>query len=107
MKVAIVGTSKLTQTEQYKAVCAIHQILNSYTSEIEVISGGAEGIDTLAIEIAHSRRLNTEIIYPRSNDWEGYKRRNKIIADTHIHRHDLPNKFFPVQLCIPLKQLSQ
>ncbi len=85
MKVAIVGTSHiLTENEERDIQQTLGYILNDLekvTDDIEIISGGAKGVDTMAIELAHSHKLNTCIIHPNSNDWMGYKQRNLKIAE--------------------------
>jgi len=82
MRVAIVGTSHiLTENEERDIQQALGYIMNQYGEGDEIISGGAKGVDTMAIELAHSHRLDTCIIHPKSNDLEGYKQRNFKIAE--------------------------
>lgn len=82
MKVAIVGTSHiLTENEERDIQQALGYIMNQYDKEDEIISGGAKGVDTMAIELAQSHKINTCIIHPKSNTLEGYKQRNFKIAE--------------------------
>lgn len=83
MKVAIVGTSHaLTRNEERDIQQLIENILNDYNiDDDEIISGGAKGVDTMAIELASSRGFLFHTILPESEKWEGgYKERNLKIA---------------------------
>lgn len=82
MIIAIVGTSismsdnELRDTQQY-----LTYILQQYNPQFDIIiSGGAKGIDTLAIESAKRYNFKTKNYYPRKNSWAGYKLRNIEIA---------------------------
>lgn len=47
-----------------------------------VISGGAEGADTIAVEEADARDIATQVYRPRTQAWrDGYMPRNKLIAE--------------------------
>ena len=83
MKVAIVGTSHArTENEERDIQQLIVNILNDYDrDDDEIISGGAKGVDTMAIELASSRGFRFHTILPESEKWEGgYKERNLAIA---------------------------
>jgi len=83
MKVAIVGTSHaLTENEERDIQQLIAGIINDYDEDSdEIISGGAKGVDTMAIELASSRGFLFRTILPESEKWEGgYKERNLKIA---------------------------
>jgi hypothetical protein len=88
MKVAIVGTTiNLSDNEdrdmrQYIALTLQrHSTMNTI-----VMSGGAKGVDTMAIEIAKGLGFLTKIIKPEVEDWNdvdgkiGYKTRNLKLA---------------------------
>lgn len=49
-----------------------------------VISGGAEGIDSIAIDVAQNLGYHWEEFLPENNVWapNGYKERNEKIAET-------------------------
>ena len=85
VKIAIVGASKLSENEErsVRQICTYAIEYQRYSPEPHcVISGGATGVDTIAIEIAKALGLETEIYLPEINQWEdsdgkhGYKYRN-------------------------------
>ena len=83
MKVAIVGTTyEFTKKEERDIQKLITDILNDYNKyEDEIISGGAKGVDTMALESASERGFLFCTILPESEKWEGgYKERNLKIA---------------------------
>lgn len=88
MKVAIVGTShNLTESEERDIQQTIAYIINRYEpDEDTIISGGAKGVDKMAIESAISRGFNTLVFSPKKEQWDGgYKERNiKIAEECHI-----------------------
>src|SRR3972149_6309784 len=79
-KIAIVGTSSLTENEERDARQYISYIIKLHTPDTMVISGGADGVDTLAIEIAKGLSYPTKEILPRFDGWKAYKERNIAIA---------------------------
>lgn len=83
MKIAIVGTSKLLYPEENERVkINIDHIINSYPREDTIIiSGGAWGIDTMAIHRSHQLSYNTQVFYPLENTWPEYRKRNIQIAE--------------------------
>ena len=72
MKLAIVGSSKMKYEQ---CVGAILEIINDEKPE-EIVSGGAEGVDSHAVLVAVSNQIKTRVFKPDTNDWEGYKFRN-------------------------------
>jgi len=84
LKVAIVGTSHALAREEEKGISKeIRSILERYRSKpITIISGGAKGVDTLAIEVSRSMGLLTDILGPiMGQGWAGFKERNIRIAN--------------------------
>ena len=84
MKVAIVGTSaKDLSVEQHSAISIrISQILARYTYDTIIISGGAAGVDSVAIYLAKQFGFETLVYYPKIHKWEGgYMERNLEIAN--------------------------
>ena len=85
--VAIVGSVKLSK-DQLKCAQQLIYFILSYEAaqqqgpgEIVVVSGGAEGIDTLAEETAEKWVFDTKIFRPEKKGWYWYKKRNKLIAE--------------------------
>ena len=85
MKIAIVGASKLTENweRDVRQICAYIMQHQRYAEKPHcVISGGAIGVDTIAIEVAKGLGLETEEYLPGVKQWEdlngqqGYKSRN-------------------------------
>ena len=80
-KVAIVGTShNMTDNEERDVRQLIGLILNGYSKGDTVITGGAKGVDSIAVSIAQTLGFNTMIIKPKSENWDSYKERNLEIA---------------------------
>ncbi len=81
MNVAIVGTSKLTDSEKIGCKRLINHILSSYNlAELVIVSGGAPGVDTIAEEVAKEKGLKTKIFKPKGTDTKDYMIRNAEIA---------------------------
>lgn len=88
MKIAIVGTSiNLTENEERDARQLIAGLIKgepeSYSNPelITVISGGAKGIDTLAVEVAKGLGCKTLVFNPKRPEWKYYSKRNLEIAE--------------------------
>lgn len=83
MKVAIVGTShNLSENEERDIRQYCSQIIKSYDiSDTIIITGGAKGVDSIALDIAAQLKYNTRTYTASSNDWERFKKRNIKIAE--------------------------
>lgn len=88
MKLAIVGSSVLSDTQIEVAAWLISHILRADDEQPEeVVSGGAVGIDTIAEEAANDYLIPTKIFLPDIHRWEGtdtqkgFKARNIEIAE--------------------------
>ncbi len=83
MKLAVVGTSKkFSVKEDILMRNRIAGILDGYTrDDVLVISGGAEGVDTLGIEIAKKLGFRTKEYLPEKQEWKYFKIRNQEIAE--------------------------
>ncbi len=80
MKIAIVGTSKLTEKEKHLARNAILKIIEEHGRGEIYISGGASGIDTEVRIMAQNNDAEIVEYHPSSNNWDGFKMRNIGIA---------------------------
>ena len=85
MKIAIVGSSHLSENEErdVRQFCA--GIIKTFSSDVVIISGGAEGVDKIAIEVAENLEYETQVYPPKEKKWDpptkdGYKARNMKIA---------------------------
>lgn len=81
MKVAIVGTSiNLTDDEErdVRQFCAM--IIKDHPPDSIIISGSAQGVDSIAIEVARGLGYTTKQFYPKEKKWDDYKERNLLIA---------------------------
>lgn len=99
MKVAIVGTSKLTEEERFKVIDKIEDVLKQYQeldNQIELISGGAKGVDSLVKNMGDHHGIAVKEITPDIKQWEdeiledktvkkGFKSRNLEIANYCDH----------------------
>lgn len=79
MNLAIVGTSRLSDNEERDARQLISHIIKSNSPDL-IISGGANGIDIIAEDIAKQLRVPVMIFSPVENNWNSYKQRNIEIA---------------------------
>ncbi len=74
MKIAIVGTSvKLTESEKNDIRASLIFVLSYYPAESIIISGGATGVDKLAIDVAKEVGFTTKDYLPEKNEWKYYK----------------------------------
>lgn len=82
-KVAIVGTSaSLTDDEELNMKKKIISVLlKPYPPNTVIISGGAKGVDILALEIARDMGFETQQYKPEKEEWKYYKKRNLQIAN--------------------------
>lgn len=87
MKIAIVGTSHaMTENEERDVQQYVAMILKDFSPKTNIIiSGGAKGVDSIAIEVARSMEFPTVTYHPEIQEWEpkngkGYKDRNLQIA---------------------------
>lgn len=81
--IAFVGTSiNLTENEERDIRQFIAVILKSrYNSTVDlIISGGAKGVDTIALEVAKGLGFQIKEYKPKSENWRAYKERNLQIA---------------------------
>lgn len=85
MRLAIVGSVKVDEPQEGIAHAIIQGVLLYYVPSL-VISGGANGIDSIAIEEAFLMNLDTRVHLPKENNWhKGYKPRNLLIVQDCTH----------------------
>ena len=86
-KVAFVGASEIfTDDEERDVRQFCERTIKTFPSNVVIISGGAEGVDKIAIEIAKKLGYETQVYSPKKKKWEpptkdGYKARNTQIAN--------------------------
>lgn len=73
MKIAIVGTSNLTEDEKLKVIYNIETIL-ARNPDSMIITGDADGVDKLVRTITPKNKLTVEKSY--WNSWDYFKERN-------------------------------
>lgn len=81
-KIGIVGSSKVEDNiSAYKQIKEF--ILEQFKSTpfIEIVSGGADGVDKIAIDIAKELCIAHKEFLPKTQDWAGFKPRNIKIAE--------------------------
>ncbi len=81
MKLAIVGSHKHINHLSKAMAQGIIEVALAIHQPIRVISGGADGIDTLAKEVATDRGIPVDEYKPEKPKWYWYKKRNKRIAE--------------------------
>jgi predicted Rossmann fold nucleotide-binding protein DprA/Smf involved in DNA uptake len=85
MRLAIVGSRTfLNPLWEIEATEYITRCIKWFGPEL-IISGGAEGIDTLAVDIANAYDIPTQEFLPDIFNWSGFKKRNKKIAEACTH----------------------
>lgn len=78
LRLAIVG-STLANGAETRAI--VRSVLDRYKPDV-VVSGGADGADTIAEEEASARGITCNIFRPKVNRWrDGFMPRNKLIAE--------------------------
>jgi len=82
LKIAIVGTTvNLTENEERDIRQFIGITLNRYNPMKDtIISGGAKGVDSMAIEIARSQGFKVKIFNAVIPEWKYYRERNLLIS---------------------------
>lgn len=94
--VGIVGASQIPSDMKKGFKARITQKLKSIQAELKkqkkamiVVSGGARGVDSFAVEIAEGLNIPTVVFNPEEQSWsKGFKARNHLIA---VHSHRLLN----------------
>jgi len=80
--IGFVGSSKADQADTFAIEKAIKMHLLKYVNtDTTIVSGGGEGIDTMAIKYAKELDFATIEYKPTSKNWEEYKKRNLQIAE--------------------------
>lgn len=77
MKLAIVGSVSLAGNAEAQSY--IEMMLDEYRPDV-VVSGGAKGIDSMAVAEAKKRGLAFVEHLPKTNNWAGFWPRNLLIA---------------------------
>ena len=78
MRIAVVGSREFTD------MTAVRTYVETLPLDVTVVSGGARGVDTAAVEAAKERGMKTEIVWA---DWDKYGRsagpiRNKLMIES-------------------------
>ncbi len=78
-RLAIVGSVSLAGDPDAYAI--IFQVIREYAPS-EVVSGGADGIDSMAVEVAAFLGIPTREYLPQNKRWapDGYMKRNLLVA---------------------------
>lgn len=77
VRLAIVGSVSLDGNPQAAEI--IQKVINKYHPTL-VVSGGAPGIDTMAVNAARLKGIPVKEYTPSGQGWSYYKRRNLMIA---------------------------
>lgn len=81
MKVAIIGTSiDFTDNEERDVRQLIASVIKSLPIDTEIISGGAKGVDSIAIEVGNGLGYSTTVFFPTIKNWDGFRERNIKVA---------------------------
>lgn len=80
MRIAIVGSSLISENQLDHVRDLCEQILEQHDKNTTVISGGAKGVDRIALDTAHELGYETKEYQPTGTSWEHYKERNLQMA---------------------------
>lgn len=86
MRLAIVGSTQFERdmpATEWASVL-INKVLARYEPEA-VVSGGAEGIDSLGVKLAEAAGIQVVEFLPATRNWAGYKARNLLVAQDCTH----------------------
>jgi len=78
-KLGIIGTRLVKDKELVKAIIT-HYIERYVNNSLTVISGGAEGVDSIAEEVARSLDIPFMAYLPEGHKWGDFEKRNKQIV---------------------------
>ncbi len=78
-RLGIVGT-RLVKDKELVKVIITHYIKRYVNNSLTVISGGAEGVDSIAEEVARSFNIPFIAYLPEGNKWGDFEKRNKLIV---------------------------
>ena len=78
MKIAVIGSQNFNDYEKFQKI--INEFLKSYEN-VEFISGGAKGTDSLAQKYAKEHGIPIKIYYP---NWKKYKKAAGLIRNKQI-----------------------
>ncbi len=79
-KLGIIGTRLVKDNELVKAIITYY-IKRYVNNLLTIISGGAEGVDSIAEEVARSFNIPFIAYLPEGNKWGDYEKRNKQIVE--------------------------
>ena len=80
--IGFVGSSKADKADVTAILKSITSKLKEYSSaDTTIVSGGGEGVDRIAIDVAKLEEFRTVEYPPTSKNWEEYKKRNLQIAE--------------------------
>lgn len=80
MILAIVGSRDLTTPQSFEVFTLCRDFIWAYAPDL-VISGGAEGVDSIAVTVAQEYLVRWDEFLPEKNAWLFYKRRDTEIAE--------------------------
>jgi predicted Rossmann fold nucleotide-binding protein DprA/Smf involved in DNA uptake len=80
MILAIVGSRTLTTPQIFEVQTICRDFICAYTPDL-VISGGAEGVDSIAVYVAQDLFVPFEEFLPEGKGWLFYKRRDAEMAE--------------------------
>lgn len=84
MKLAIVGSAKLTKPQQFQAARIIGRLIRCHKPTV-ILSGGASGVDAIAQLTANIYGIEYEGHHPITQRWKGpggFEERNREIAES-------------------------
>ncbi len=79
-KLGVIGTRLVKDKELVKAIITYY-IKRYGNNLLTIISGGAEGVDSIAEEVARSFNIPFIAYLPEGNKWGDFEKRNKQIVE--------------------------
>ncbi len=97
MKIAIVGSSHLNRVDKMRAKRLLTEMFDNFKHGTEIMSGGAQGIDSMVNHFAKWKAMKITEYKPTSQDWPEFKRRNIKIAEECDELFCIATKFYDVK----------
>jgi len=107
-KIGIVGTSKVDNPTVEKTVLDTVNKFMKINPNIELVSGGAKGVDNIAERIAKQLNIPIKIFPPKFQNLDSFRERNLLIAEYSdiVLSFALPYDNNPSNICYHCNEIT-